>query len=71
MVELTPEEFALHSGRIGGSLRLAETGPLSWVVDAEERCASHALAYYGIRKVKCRGSTGGGRVAGVKDRVAG
>ena len=34
---LVPEEFALHSGRIGGATRLAAMGASSRVIQREER----------------------------------
>ena len=44
--ELVPEEFALHSGRIGGATRLAETGAQPWVIQREGRLASQAFKRY-------------------------
>ena len=32
VAELRPEEFALHSGRIGGATKLAEMGAPPWVI---------------------------------------
>ena len=37
---LIPEEFALHSGRIGGAMKLAEMGAPSWMSRRERRWAS-------------------------------
>ena len=37
VAELRPEEFALHSGRIGGATKLAEMGAPPWVIQREGR----------------------------------
>lgn len=41
--ELVPEEFVLHSGRIGGATKLAGVGAQSWVIHGEGRWASQAF----------------------------
>ena len=46
MAELIPEEFALHSGRIGGATRLAEMGAPPWVIQREGRWAKQAFMGY-------------------------
>ena len=46
VVELVPEEFSLHSGRIGGATRLAEMGAQPWVIQRRERWASQAFMGY-------------------------
>ena len=43
---LVPEEFALHSGRIGGATRLAAMGASSRVIQREGRWSSSALMVY-------------------------
>ena len=44
--ELRPEEFALHSGRIGEATRLAEIEKPPWVIQREGRWASQAFMGY-------------------------
>ena len=43
---LVPEEFALHSGRIGGATRLAGMGASARVIQREERWSSSAFMVY-------------------------
>ena len=43
---LAPEEFALHSGRIGGATRLAAMGASSRVIQQEGRWSSSAFMVY-------------------------
>ena len=43
---LVPEEFALHSGRIGGATRLAAMGASSRVIQREGRWSSSAFVVY-------------------------
>ena len=43
---LVPEEFALHSGRIGGATRLAAKGASSRVIQQEGRWSSNAFMVY-------------------------
>ena len=44
--ELIPEEFAPHSGRVGGATRLAEMGAPPWVIQREGRWASQEFMGY-------------------------
>ena len=46
VAELIPEEFALHSGRIGGAPRLAEMGVPPWVIQIEGRLAVKVFMRY-------------------------
>ena len=43
---MVPEEFALHSGRIGGATRLAEKGASALVIQREGRWKSDAFMVY-------------------------
>ena len=45
-VSLIPEEFALHSGRIGGATKLAAGGANDAVIQRERRWASNAFMRY-------------------------
>jgi len=43
---LVPEEYALHSGRIGGATRLAAMGASAQVIQREGRWSSNAFMVY-------------------------
>ena len=45
-MNLIPEEFALHSGRIGGATKLAAGGASDTVIQREGRWASNAFMRY-------------------------
>ena len=45
-MRLIPEEFALHSGRIGGRTKLAVGGANDTVIQREGRWASNAFMRY-------------------------
>ena len=45
-VRLVPEEFALHSGRIGGATRLAAMGASPLMIQREGRWSSSAFMLY-------------------------
>ena len=46
VAELIPEEFALHSGRIGGATRMAEMGAPPWVIQKQGRWVLQAFMGY-------------------------
>ena len=45
-MRLIPEEFELHSGRIGGATKLAAGGASDAVIQREGRWASNVLTRY-------------------------
>ena len=69
--ELIPEEFALHSGRIGGAPRLAEIGEIGAPPRVIQKKRVMGVAgVYGIREVEYGGCIVGFQGAGGKDRQA-